>query len=471
MLSKKINLIVACQELNNGIGINGKLPWISPIDMNHFKKITTTTKDDKKVNAVIMGRKTFNSIGKSLPGRINYVLTKDENKNNYFELLQNIYYCNNLQQALVHSTTNERVESVFVIGGGSVYEQVMHNWSEYIDTTFLTTTSSSTICDTFFNMDLLSNCHYLTECNKTVIDNDLTLKFYELKSRNKGEDGYLELMRKIINKGSIRHNRTGIDTISLFGERMEFDISNSIPFLTTKKLAWKTMMKELLWFISGDTNNKTLQSQNVKIWNGNSTREYLDSIGLTDREEGDLGPIYGFQWRHFGAEYTNCNDDYSGKGIDQLANVVNLIRNDPDSRRIIMSAWNPSSQPFMALPPCHIMAQWYVRDGIYLDCQMYQRSCDVALGVPFNIASYSLLTYMLAHVCNLKPGKYIQILGDAHIYTNHLQAVKEQLKRIPFSFPTLQFNRKVDSIDNFVESDFILTDYKCHSSIKMDMAV
>ena len=247
-------------------------------------------------------------------------------------------------------------------------------------------------------------------------------------------------------------------------------LTKSFPLLTTKRVGWKTVLRELLWFINGSTDNKLLKDKKVNIWNANASKEFLESRGLT-YEEDDLGPVYGFQWRHFGADYENCHTDYSGKGVDQLQNVVDLIRNDPDSRRIILSAWNPAAQPYMALPPCHILAQWYVRDGTYLDCQMYQRSCDVALGVPFNIASYSTLTYMIAHICNLKPGKYIQILGDAHIYTNHIEAVKKQLKRESFCFPQLEFSRKIENINDFVETDFILKNYNYHSLIKMDMAV
>jgi len=229
-------------------------------------------------------------------------------------------------------------------------------------------------------------------------------------------------------------------------------------------------MEELLWFIRGSTSAKDLQSKDVRIWDGNSSREYLDSLGLKDREEGDLGPIYGFQWRHFGAEYSNMHADYSGKGVDQLKQLIETIKTNPDDRRMILSAWNPAALKDMALPPCHCLAQFYVANG-ELSCQMYQRSADMGLGVPFNIASYSLLTCMIAHVTNLKPGEFIHTLGDAHVYNNHITALEKQLERTPRPFPTLQFQRQVLNIDDFIASDFSVQGYDPHPKIAMDMAV
>jgi len=214
----------------------------------------------------------------------------------------------------------------------------------------------------------------------------------------------------------------------------------------------------------------------VKIWEGNGSRAYLDKIGLTERAEGDLGPVYGFQWRHFGAEYVDCNTDYSGQGVDQLADVIHKLKNNPYDRRIIMSAWNPADLAKMALPPCHMFAQFYVsykegKDRGALSCVLYQRSCDMGLGVPFNIASYALLTIMIAHVCGLEPGEFIHTMGDAHVYVDHVDALKGQLERVPREFPTLKINRKVDDIDDFKFEDFELVGYDPHPSIKMNMSV
>lgn len=211
---------------------------------------------------------------------------------------------------------------------------------------------------------------------------------------------------------------------------MRFDLRNDIfPLLTTKRVFWRAVLEELLWFIKGSTNAKELQDKNIHIWDGNSTREFLDKMGFHDREEGDLGPVYGFQWRHYGAEYKTCHDDYTGQGIDQLNEVINRIRNNPNDRRIIMSAWNVVDIPKMALPPCHCFVQFYVADG-ELSCQLYQRSADMGLGVPFNIASYALLTYMIAHVTGLKPGDFVHTLGDAHVYLNHIEPLKQQVNRL-----------------------------------------
>ena len=214
----------------------------------------------------------------------------------------------------------------------------------------------------------------------------------------------------------------------------------------------------------------------MKIWEGNGSRAYLDKIGLTERAEGDLGPVYGFQWRHFGAEYVDCNTDYSGQGVDQLADVIHKLKNNPYDRRIIMSAWNPADLAKMALPPCHMFAQFYVsyKEGEgrgALSCVLYQRSCDMGLGVPFNIASYALLTIMIAHVCGLEPGEFIHTMGDAHVYVDHVDALKGQLERVPREFPTLKINRKVDDIDDFKFEDFELVGYDPHPSIKMNMSV
>jgi len=287
---------------------------------------------------------------------------------------------------------------------------------------------------------------------------------------NLEELSYLNLIDKILEKGEVRETRNAT-TKSLFGEKLEFDISNSIPFLTTKKLAWKIVIKELLWFLSGSTDNKKLQEQNVKIWNGNATREFMDKIGFLNREENDLGPIYGHQWRHFNAEYKDQNTDYTNKGIDQINQVINLLKNDPMSRRILLSAWNPSQISEMNLPPCHMMAQFYVSADKKLSCQMYQRSADVGLGLPFNIASYSVLTYILAKLSNLTPHKLIIVLGDAHIYSTHEESLKEQIKRKPFKFPKLVINpdKNFEKVEDFNIEDFIIEEYSYYEAIIMDM--
>ena len=297
-------------------------------------------------------------------------------------------------------------------------------------------------------------------------------------SANKEEQAYLDLVQNIIDNGEFRPDRTGTGTYSLFAPpQLRFNLSSgTFPLLTTKKVFMKGILHELLWFIKGSTDAKLLSEKGVKIWEGNGSREYLDSLGLTDRREGDLGPVYGFQWRHFGAEYKDCDSDYSNQGFDQLAEVINTLKTNPYDRRIIMSAWNPPAFEEMALPPCHVFCQFYVnfpKDGSKprLSCQMYQRSCDMGLGVPFNIASYALLTYMIAMVVDMEPGEFIHVMGDAHVYSNHVDAVKEQLQRTPRTFPKLNIKRKVNDIDDFKFEDFEVVDYDPYGPIKMKMAV
>lgn len=270
--------------------------------------------------------------------------------------------------------------------------------------------------------------------------------------------------------GVEKGDRTGVGTVSIFGAQMRFDMRNSFPLLTTKRVFWRAVAEELLWFVHGCTNAKILQDKNIHIWDGNSTREFLDKLGFTDREEGDLGPVYGFQWRHFGAKYRTCHDNYNNEGVDQLKQVIHTIRTNPNDRRIIMSAWNPMDIPQMALPPCHCLAQFYVSNG-ELSCQLYQRSADMGLGVPFNIASYALLTYMIAHITGLKPGDFIHTLGDTHVYKNHIEPLKEQLQRKPRNFPKLVIKRKVEDIEDFKFDDFEIVGYNPYPKIHMEMAV
>lgn len=261
---------------------------------------------------------------------------------------------------------------------------------------------------------------------------------------------YLDLLDHVLKNGTEKSDRTGTGTISTFGYQMRFNLEEGFPLLTTKKLHLKSIIHELLWFISGDTNTRYLNEHGVKIWN-----EWAD-------EDGNLGPVYGYQWRSWPAD--------GGGQIDQLANVVDSIKNSPDSRRHIVSAWNVGELGKMALPPCHIMFQFYVADG-KLSCQLYQRSADIFLGVPFNIASYALLTLMVAQVTGLKPGDFIHTLGDAHIYLNHIEQVKLQLDREPFQIPKMVLSSNINDILKFGYNDFTLTDYVAHPHIKGAISV
>ena len=285
------------------------------------------------------------------------------------------------------------------------------------------------------------------------------------------ESQYINLIKHILENGISKDDRTGIGTLSIFSYNMTFNLRESFPLLTTKKVYWKGVVEELLWFISGSTDSNVLKEKGVRIWEGNSSREFLDSRGLSHYDQGDIGAGYGFQWRHFGAKYTNMYDSYEGKGIDQLKDVIYKIKNTPDDRRIIMSAWNPTDLDKMALPPCHIFVQFWVDSNKKeLHSQMYQRSCDVGLGVPFNIASYALLTCIIAKLCDLTPGDFHYCMGDTHIYKNHIDAMKLQITRDPYDFPKINI-KDITDIDNIKFDDIELIDYKYYENIKMNMAV
>ena len=292
-----------------------------------------------------------------------------------------------------------------------------------------------------------------------------------------GELGYLNLVRKIIKSGIKEVGRNGT-TYTNVGAMLKFSLKdNKIPLLTTKKLAWRVCLKELLWFMNGDTNNKLLKDQNVKIWNGNGTREFLDSRGLQNLREDDLGPVYGHQWRYWNAIYNKeegCLANYNGKGIDQLQNIIDEITKSKEtgesSRRMIMSAWNPEQLDEMALPPCHVLSQYHLIDN-KLSCTLYQRSGDVGLGVPFNIASYSFLTHLLARHCDVETGEFVHFIGNAHIYDDHVEPLKIQLKNDPYEFPDLVINEKRDNIYDYKLDDFEVNNYRFHNVIKMNMRV
>ncbi|KAF8467977.1 thymidylate synthase/dCMP hydroxymethylase domain-containing protein [Russula ochroleuca] len=300
-------------------------------------------------------------------------------------------------------------------------------------------------------------------------------------SRPHDELQYLNLIKNVLDTGESRPDRTGTGTISLFAPpSLRFSLADStLPLLTTKRTFLRGIIEELLWFVKGETDSTLLSKKGVKIWDGNGSKEFLEKRGLGHRRAGDLGPVYGFQWRHFGADYVDADTDYSGKGVDQLREVIRKIKEDPTDRRIIMSAWNPADIPLMALPPCHMMCQFYVHLPTHdngsaprrLSCLMYQRSADLGLGIPFNIASYALLTHMIAGVTDTVPHELIIQLGDAHVYKDHVDALRVQLTRQPRAFPRLRWTRDITDIEDFTYDDFIIDGYDPHPAIAMKMSV
>ncbi|EPS68164.1 bifunctional dihydrofolate reductase-thymidylate synthase, partial [Genlisea aurea] len=509
-VSKRTYQVVVAATPDMGIGKDGKLPWKLPGDLKFFKDITSNTSDCNKRNAVIMGRKTWESIParfQPLPNRLNVVLTRNQGPEN--KSVKDVILCNSVTAALElleKPPYSVCIEKIFVIGGGQILREALN--SPQCDAIHMTEIKDSVECDTFIppvDMSLYQPwyssspreengfryCFTTYVSKETLIggcngnsssnDDDNVQNFKRLQSSDftflpkfifeKHEEfQYLNMVQDIISNGHRKDDRTGTGTLSKFGCQMRFNLRKSFPLLTTKRVFWRGVVEELLWFISGSTNAKVLQAKGIHIWDGNASRVYLDSIGLNEREEGDLGPVYGFQWRHSGARYTNMHGDYKGQGFDQLQDVVDKIKNRPDDRRIVLSSWNPSDLKLMALPPCHMFSQFYVADG-ELSCQMYQRSADMGLGVPFNVASYALLTCMIAQVCELVPGELIHVMGDAHVYRTHVTPLMDQLKKLPRPFPVLKMNPLRKDIDSFVAADFQLIDYDPHGKIEMKMAL
>lgn len=420
MSLKSFGIVVAATA-NGGIGKNGNLPWRLPSDMNYFKLLTIGSKvlnkdtKNKKMNAVIMGRNTWESIPEKfrpLSERVNVVLSKNPNLRSDLNLPDSVIIASSLELALEKLSSiemDDKIDDIFVIGGGAVYGEALK--SRLCRKVYLTEIETETIdVDTYFPI-LQAREFCLVSRSPQILENDLTFRFCEYeripyddnnsnslsssssstlekltKSLNSGvtmtpnllyassvnreELQYIDSIRDIIENGAIRGDRTGTGTISKFGTQMRFSLRNNIfPLLTTKKVFWRGVAEELLWFVKGSTNANELADKGIHIWDGNGSREFLDSRGLSDREVGDLGPVYGFQWRFYGAKYENMHTDYSGQGIDQLKECIEKIRNTPEDRRIIMTAWNPSDLNVMALPPCHMFCQFYVSNG-ELSCQV-----------------------------------------------------------------------------------------------------
>lgn len=290
------------------------------------------------------------------------------------------------------------------------------------------------------------------------------------QQNNHPEYQYLNLVRDVMETGIKKDDRTGVGTISKFGAMMRFSLEDSFPLFTTKRVFWRGVALELLWFISGSTDARILSKQGVKIWDGHSSRAFLDSRGFYDREVGSIGPMYGFLFRHWGAKYVDMDTDYTGQGIDQLKECIRLIKEEPTSRRIVMNMWNASDIDKMSLAPCHCMVQFQVNNG-KLSCMMTQRSADLLLGVAFNTSSYALLTCLIAHSCGLQPGEFVHSMGDCHVYLNHIEPAKIQLERTPRPFPKIIFKCDPKDIDDYTMDDFEIVGYNPHPAIKMEMAI
>lgn len=455
--------IIAAVSKNLVIGKQNELPWNIPEDLKHFSKLT-------RGHVVIMGKNTYISIlkklGKPLPDRYSVVITSTPE---IFQETENVIFtCMDNFDNVIFPIGLTR----FVIGGEDVFRRFMPACKRmhitHIDKIYegdkkfpsFYTWKLSCMSDKYYSSNEKCSYRFLTyepSHEQSILLNDLK---------------YLKLMHNVVTHGQERDDRTGTGTVSVFGKQVRFDISKSVPLLTTKLVAWKSCIKELLWFMKGQTDANILKQQGVSIWDGNTTRRFLDSRGLFQLPEGDIGCGYGFQWRHFGEEYKTCKDVY-GHGFDQLQYVIDQLKNDSYSRRIFMSAWNPQHMHQMALPPCHVSAQFYVDNDRGLSCHMYQRSVDCFLGLPFNIFSYTVLTYILATMCDMKPKELIISMGDTHVYKDHLQQVKAQLDRVPLVPPQLVINPivKNKTIEQLTIDDFDVAGYFHHEQLKGAMSV
>lgn len=459
--------IIVSIDSKNGMAKNKEIPWNNASDMKFFRETTMGVGSGK--NAIIMGRVTYENIpenNRPLAGRKCIVISSTWKQENHPEI--------NIYPSLVEALTGlgamiNSYNEIFIAGGEQLFSEAISKFLYLCDKVYVTRFKDDYKCDQNFPFDQIK--HFEVNETKTR-DYNRSLYFVKVKH---DEYQYLDLIQKIKDKGEPKPDRTGIGTTSLFGEaQMVFDIRDSLPIITTRKIPFELIIKELLFFISGKTDTKLLEEQKVRIWRDNTSRKFLDSRGLKKLNEGDMGAGYGYQWRHWNAPYEGCHADYKEKGIDQLKNLIKGIRDDPFARRHILTAWNPEQIDQMALPPCHMSCQFNVSgDRKFLDCMLVQRSFDVFLGGPWNITSYCILTYMIAHITGLRPRKFIHSIGDAHIYNNHGAQINTLLKRTPRPFPRLSFrtSQRIHEIDDFTFDNFIIEGYNSWPAISGDMAI
>ena len=473
---KKVNVnIILAIDSNFVIGNNNDLPWPKDEykeDLQHFRKITS---DTDKTNYLICGYKTYESMKDLKLKKRRLIIINKKAAGMEFHGEGGDIHVKDFEQAIQVCSQEldfGRCDKIFVIGGKKTFEDcIKESYSEYfgIEKLYLTQIKKSYQGDVKINPDYLS-CFRLTNVKKLRNMHFCEYAYYR-ENYNHPDYQYFDIIESILKRGIDCDDRTGVGIKSIFGTQMKFDLTETFPLLTTKKMFTRGITEELLWFLRGETDAKILQEKKVRIWDGNSTREFLDNRGLNNLEEGDIGAAYGFQFRHFGAKYIDCYTDYTGQGFDQVQYVLDQIKNNPNSRRIVLSLWNPPDLKNAVLPPCHMTYQFRVY-GDTLSCSMYQRSGDIGLGVPFNIASASLMTYLFAHMTGLKPGTLVHTIGDAHIYKNHIKAMEEQINRIPLPPPKLKIkDRGQKKIEDYLASDFEIFGYISHPRIKMDMAI
>jgi thymidylate synthase len=448
---KSLSAIFALNNLN-GFSNEGKIPWICKEDLNFFREKTTPS-------TLILGRKTWESMGrKTLKDRKMIVVTSTPSIS-----IPEITFAPSLDAAISLSLDS----NIFIIGGVQLLAESLKH--PLMDKVYVSRINDSSFCSQTFFPDL-------TDYDLTAFSpfESFYVETYERKE-NQQERKYLDLMSDILNNGHLRETRNA-KTYSLFGKFLEFDLAKGFPLLTTKKMFLKGVVEELLFFLRGETDSKKLEEKGVNIWKPNTSRAFLDKNGFTNYKEGTLGPMYGFNWRYFGAKYTGCESNYSGLGKDQFLEIIDLLKTDRFSRRILMTTYNPLVAKEGVLYPCHgLTAQFGVEGENRLCCYVYIRSNDEFLGFPFNLASYALLVQIICELVNnetenpLELGKLFFAVGDAHIYEEHVEMVKEQLMRTPFQFPTMKIGKKFKDVSELSFEDFLLTNYRSHPSIKAKM--
>lgn len=479
MVRAVASLIVA-HDASRGIGLNGKLPWPKLTkDMEIFQKLTENS-------VVIMGRKTLESLPKLLEKRVHYVISKTVST---LDLLRKyggqVAGFTDIEDAIVSALAHYPNNKIFIIGGEEIYTLALEK--NLVATIYATEIQKTYQCDTKFpeipHFEKIDSTNVVSQESQTGNpQNPVEYINYQINTynliQNPAETAYLNLIGNILENGisvDPADERTGTGTLTQWGAQLTFNLDRQFPLLTSKKCFLKGIFHELLFFISGETNVKSLKEKGVHIWDDDTAREKLDSKGLSHFPEGEIGAGYGFQWRHYGAEYTGSSltENYNGKGIDQLQNVIDLIKSKgvAEARRLIVSAWDPSSMKNVALPPCHLLYQFRVMNG-KLYCRMIMRSTDVALGLPFNIASYALLTYFIARICKLKLGTLVIQMGDCHIYKNHIEKMRTQMERMPFPFPQLNIKKNLSSLEDVLNmdySDLEIKNYTHHPGLKFDL--
>jgi thymidylate synthase len=448
--------IILASDNNDGIGKNNNIPWNCPQDIELFKSLTSSVCGMNKI--VIMGYNTMKSLKYGyLKNRINIVITSKLIQPN-----ENIIFATNLEEALniSYNLVGRDPSRIWVIGGAILYSSAINHPD--LNLIYHSRIDGNYNCDVIFK---------LPDCNIISSNKIDTFRLNILTIKMNAERLYLKLLNEVYKFGNKRETRNGI-VYSLFGKELSFNVEESFPLLTTKKMFLKGIIEELLFFIRGDTDTRKLMEKGINIWKGNTTREFLDKLGL-NYEEGMMGPMYGYQWRFFGKPYNsdNQNNNQNDTYIDQFKLLIETLMKDKHSRRLLMTDFNPSMVDQGVLYPCHsLILQFYV-DNEKLSVKMYQRSADLFLGLPFNIASTTLLLYIVAKLVSLKPHMVHISLGDCHIYESHISAVNEQLSRTPFDFPKLILPdyTTIEEVENSNYNDFKLIDYKSHPSIKAEM--